>query len=63
MNISHSIRNLSKEYVPGKPALRGISLDIEGRDITAIVGRSGTGKSPSVRSVRPRVVPDTGTFA
>ena len=35
---SLSIRGLSKEYVRGKPVLRGISLDIAGQGITAIIG-------------------------
>ena len=45
------IRQLRKEYVPGKPILKGIDLTIEGRGITAIIGPSGTGKSTLVRCI------------
>ena len=55
-----SIKNLSKEYVPGKPVLRGISLDIAGRDITAIIGPSGTGKSTLIRCINRLVEPTAG---
>ena len=55
-----SIKNLSKEYVAGKPVLRGISLDIAGRDITAIIGPSGTGKSTLIRCINRLVEPTSG---
>ena len=55
-----SIKNLSKEYVAGKPVLRGISLDIEGRDISAIIGPSGTGKSTLIRCINRLVEPTSG---
>jgi phosphonate transport system ATP-binding protein len=55
-----SIRRLSKEYVPGKPVLRDISLDIEGRGITAIIGPSGTGKSTLIRCINRLINPTSG---
>ena len=55
-----SIKNLSKEYVAGKPVLRGISLDIAGSDITAIIGPSGTGKSTLIRCINRLVEPTAG---
>ena len=55
-----SIKNLSKEYVSGKPVLRGISLDIAGSDITAIIGPSGTGKSTLIRCINRLVEPTAG---
>ena len=55
-----SIKNLSQEYVAGKPVLRGISLDIEGSDITAIIGPSGTGKSTLIRCINRLVEPTAG---
>ena len=57
-----SIKNLSKEYVAGKPVLRGISLDIAGRDITAIIGPSGTGKSTLIRCINRLVEPTAGAI-
>jgi phosphonate transport system ATP-binding protein len=55
-----SIRRLSKEYVPGKLVLRDISLDIEGRGITAIIGPSGTGKSTLIRCINRLIDPTSG---
>ena len=55
-----SIKNLSQEYVRGKPVLAGISLDIEGSDITAIIGPSGTGKSTLIRCINRLVEPTAG---
>jgi len=55
-----SIRNLSKEYTPGKPVLRGISLDLSDQGITAIIGPSGTGKSTLIRCINRLVEPTAG---
>ena len=60
MTAALSIRNLVKEYVAGKPVLRGISLDVEGADITAIIGPSGTGKSTLIRCINRLVEPTSG---
>jgi phosphonate transport system ATP-binding protein len=54
------IKHLSKEYVPGKPVLRDISLTIAGRGITAIIGPSGTGKSTLIRCINRLVAPTSG---
>ena len=55
-----SIKHLVKEYVPGKPVLKDISLDIEGRGITAIIGPSGTGKSTLIRCINRLINPTSG---
>ena len=55
-----SIKHLVKEYVPGTPVLKDISLDIEGRGITAIIGPSGTGKSTLIRCVNRLIDPTSG---
>jgi phosphonate transport system ATP-binding protein len=55
-----AIRNLFKEYAPGKPVLHDITLDISDRGITAIIGPSGTGKSTLIRCINRLVEPSSG---
>jgi len=54
------IRNLRKEYRAGAPVLKDVSLEIEGRGMTAIIGPSGTGKSTLVRCINRLVEPTAG---
>jgi phosphonate transport system ATP-binding protein len=54
------IRGLVKEYVPGKPVLRGIDLGMPGRGMLAIIGPSGTGKSTLIRCINRLVEPTSG---
>ena len=54
------IRNLRKEYRAGEPVLKNVSLDVEGRGLTAIIGPSGTGKSTLVRCINRLVEPTSG---
>jgi phosphonate transport system ATP-binding protein len=54
------IRNLYKEYSAGVPVLNNISLTIEGRGTTAVIGPSGTGKSTLLRCINRLVVPTSG---
>jgi phosphonate transport system ATP-binding protein len=54
------IRNLYKEYRAGQPVLKNVSLDVEGRGLTAIIGPSGTGKSTLVRCINRLVQPTSG---
>ncbi|MEO5763902.1 MAG: phosphonate ABC transporter ATP-binding protein [Casimicrobiaceae bacterium] len=55
-----TLRRLSKSYVPGKPVLVDIDLDVAARGITAIIGPSGTGKSTLIRCVNRLVEPTAG---
>ena len=55
-----SIRKLEKSYTPGKPVLRGITLDIGAREVVAIIGPSGTGKSTLIRCINRLVQPSSG---
>jgi len=57
---SLQLRGLTKEYVPGKPVLRGIDLDFAPQGITAIIGPSGTGKSTLIRCINRLVEPTSG---
>src|SRR5260370_417514 len=54
------IRNLRKEYGRGHPVLKDVSLTVEGRGMTAIIGPSGTGKSTLVRCINRLVDPTSG---
>ena len=54
------IRNLRKEYQAGLPVLKDVSLSIEGRGITAVIGPSGTGKSTLIRCINRLVDPTSG---
>jgi len=54
------IRNLRKEYRAGLAVLKDVSLTIEGRGMTAIIGPSGTGKSTLVRCINRLVDPTAG---
>jgi phosphonate transport system ATP-binding protein len=55
-----SIRRLTKEYRPGQPVLRDISLEIGTRGLTAVIGPSGTGKSTLIRCINRLVEPTSG---
>ncbi|HXI19675.1 MAG TPA: phosphate ABC transporter ATP-binding protein PstB [Gemmatimonadales bacterium] len=44
-------RDFRFSYVPGKPTLKGISLEVPRRAVTAIIGPSGCGKSTFLRSI------------
>ena len=57
---SLSIRHLRKEYRAGVPILKDVSLEIEGRGLTAIIGPSGTGKSTLIRCINRLVDPTSG---
>jgi len=54
------IRNLRKEYRAGQPVLKDVSLTVEGRGTTAIIGPSGTGKSTLIRCINRLVDPTAG---
>ncbi len=60
MDAVLSIRNLRKEYRPGQPVLKEISLDFEASGVTAIIGPSGTGKSTLIRCINRLVDPTSG---
>jgi phosphonate transport system ATP-binding protein len=54
------IKNLRKEYRAGQPVLKGVSLTVAGRGMTAIIGPSGTGKSTLIRCINRLVDPTAG---
>lgn len=54
------IENLSFGYDPARPIVRGLDLEIVAGRTTAIVGRSGSGKSSLVRLLLRLYTPDAG---
>jgi phosphonate transport system ATP-binding protein len=57
-----AIKHLSKSYVPGKPVLTDVNLEVAARGITAIIGPSGTGKSTLIRCINRLVEPTSGVI-
>jgi phosphonate transport system ATP-binding protein len=55
-----TIRNLRKEYRPGHPVLRDVTVTVDGRGMTAVIGPSGTGKSTLIRCINRLVDPSAG---
>jgi ABC-type multidrug transport system fused ATPase/permease subunit len=54
-------RDVSFEYEPGKPVLKGIGLDAVPGTVTALVGSSGSGKSTLIGLVAAFAKPTVGT--
>jgi phosphonate transport system ATP-binding protein len=57
------VKDLVKEYVPGKPVLQGISFEVTGCTTVAIIGPSGTGKSTLLRCINRLIDPTRGTIS
>ena len=55
------LRNLSFEYVAGKPVLSDINLSIKTGTVTGILGRTGSGKSTLVKAITRMIDPPRGT--
>ena len=55
-----SMKNVSKAYVPDKPALAEIDVDIASGEFVFLVGHSGSGKSTFIRMLLRELLPTTG---
>ncbi|MGW7053484.1 ABC transporter ATP-binding protein [Streptomyces sp. NPDC054887] len=57
-----ALKDLSFGYTPDRPVLRGVSFSVPHRGQTALVGRSGAGKSTVFALVARFYEPDSGTL-
>ncbi len=60
--IALSCRALEAGYEPGRPILRGIDCDFPAGRMSAIVGRSGAGKSSLAAAILGFIAPGEGTI-
>ncbi|XGW22489.1 hypothetical protein V3C99_005037 [Haemonchus contortus] len=61
-DISVQIKDIHFGYLPGKPILNGLTMEIPAGKKVAIVGGSGSGKSTLVRLLYRLYDPDSGTI-
>jgi len=56
-----SVTDLEKTYPSGERALRGVSMDVGGNEIVAVIGPSGAGKSTFIRCINRLTEPTGGS--
>lgn len=55
-----SVEDLAKRYPSGDEALKGVSMEVSGNEIVAIIGPSGAGKSTFIRCINQLTEPTSG---
>lgn len=55
-----SLVEIEKTYETGDQALRGVSMEVTGREVVAIIGPSGAGKSTLIRCINRLTEPSNG---
>ncbi|MEF8975957.1 MAG: phosphonate ABC transporter ATP-binding protein [Halapricum sp.] len=56
-----SVTDLEKTYPSGERALRGVSLEVGGNEMVAVIGPSGAGKSTFIRCINRLTEPTGGS--
>lgn len=56
-----TVENLKKTYDTGDEALKGVSMEVSGNEIVAIIGPSGAGKSTFIRCINQLTEPTAGS--
>ena len=57
-----SLKNVTKSYVKGVPALNNVNIDIKKGEFVFIVGGSGSGKSTLIKLLLRELVPTSGSI-
>lgn len=55
-----TLKNLTKEYNPGEPALMDLNLSLEAGELMVLLGPSGSGKTTTLRMIGGLVPPTRG---
>ena len=56
------LKNVSKEYIEGVPAINDLTMHIEPGEFVFVVGESGSGKSTLIKLLQKELEPTSGTI-